>query len=433
MRAYEIIQKKRDGHKLSEIEIKFLVDGFVNGSVPDYQMAAFLMAVFFRHMDDEETFTLTNVMKNSGDIMDLSAIEGVKVDKHSTGGVGDKTTLILAPLVSSCGVKVAKLSGRGLGHTGGTIDKLESIPGFKTSMKRDQWIEQVNKIGVAIAGQTANLVPADKKIYALRDVTATVDEISLIASSIMSKKLAGGSDAFVLDVKVGSGAFMKSIEEASRLSKIMVSIAKLAGRKATAMITDMDQPLGCKIGNSLEVIEAVEILKNKGPSDLMELTVALASKMIEYGLSIDNEEAVVKVRDSIESGKALGKFEEFVEFQGGDSSFLKDPEKLLHGVKIYSLKSDVNGYMEGMNTEKIGIAAMILGAGRSKKDDEIDFSVGFDFSKKKGDSISVGEEILKVYYNDTNKLEASLEFLNESLIIGDSQPEKTTMIFDIIQ
>ncbi len=433
MRAYDIILKKRNGEVLDRNELEYMITGCVNGKIPDYQTAAFLMAIYFRHLTSQETYYLTELMRYSGDTVDLSQISGITVDKHSTGGVGDKTTLVLGPMVASCGANVAKLSGRGLGHTGGTIDKLESIPGFKTDVSMDKWIQQVNSIGFALAGQTANLVPGDKKIYALRDVTATVDEPSLIASSIMSKKLAGGADAFVLDVKVGSGAFMPNVAAAKELAEIMVDIARKAGKSAVAILTNMDEPLGCKIGNALEVIEAIETLKGEGPEDFSQLCFTLGKYMLKLSLSIDLEEAEYRLKESISSGRAYDKFLEFVKAQNGETECIEKPNQLLQNKGIYEMKADRNGYICKMHTQEIGIAANLLGAGRESKEDKIDFSVGFDFLTKTGDLIKKDDTIVKVYYNDQARLKDALSMLKKAIIIGDKEyVEKKQLIFDII-
>ncbi len=433
MRAYDLILKKRNGMALDRHEIEYLIKGYVNGDIEDYQISALLMAIFFKHLNDEETFFLTEFMRYSGDTIDLSPIPGIKVDKHSTGGVGDKTTLAIAPMVAACGAKVAKLSGRGLGHTGGTIDKLEAIPGFNTSMKMSDWIKQVNSIGIALAGQTANLVPADKKLYALRDVTATVDEPSLIASSIISKKLAGGADAFVLDVKVGSGAFMKNLEEARKLARIMVEISKKAGKNTCALLTNMDQPLGNKIGNALEVIEALDTLKGNGPEDFTQLCIELGKYMLKFALSIDLNEAEKRMQNSISSGEALAKFKELIEAQHGQTDFIDDPYSLLNCKGVYELKSSISGYVQRIDTQRIGTAAMILGAGRERKEDQLDFSVGFDFLKKTGDRMDKDDTMVKVYYNDEGKLSESVSILEKAIITSDKYLiEKKPLIFDII-
>jgi pyrimidine-nucleoside phosphorylase len=433
MRAYDIILKKRNGEVLEKEELEYMINGCVNGTIPDYQTAAFLMAVYFKHLTRQETYYLTEIMRYSGDTIDLSQISGITVDKHSTGGVGDKTTLVLGPMVAACGAKVAKLSGRGLGHTGGTIDKLESIPGFKTNIDMTRWIEQVNTIGFAIAGQTANLVPGDKKIYALRDVTATVDEPSLIASSIMSKKLAGGTDAFVLDVKVGSGAFMPDVDSAKELAKIMVDIAKKAGKEAVAILTNMDEPLGNKIGNALEVIEAVDTLKGNGPDDFTNLCITLGKYMLKMALSMDLKEAEKRLEESISSGKAYEKFLEFVQAQNGDIDYVVNPTRMLTNDGVYEMKAEQDSYLCKINTQKVGIAANLLGAGRESKDDKIDYSVGFDFLKKPGDLLKKDDKIVKIYYNDEIRLEESISTLKKAIRCGKKENvEKNQLIFDII-
>ncbi|MDN5359353.1 MAG: pyrimidine-nucleoside phosphorylase [Thermotogaceae bacterium] len=433
MRAYDIILKKRNGEVLEKEELEYMINGCVNGTIPDYQTAAFLMAVYFKHLTRQETYYLTEIMRYSGDTIDLSQISGITVDKHSTGGVGDKTTLVLGPMVAACGAKVAKLSGRGLGHTGGTIDKLESIPGFKTNIDMTRWIEQVNTIGFAIAGQTANLVPGDKKIYALRDVTATVDEPSLIASSIMSKKLAGGADAFVLDVKVGSGAFMPDVDSAKELAKIMVDIAKKAGKEAVAILTNMDEPLGNKIGNALEVIEAVDTLKGNGPDDFTNLCITLGKYMLKMALSMDLKEAEKRLEESISSGKAYEKFLEFVQAQNGDIDYVVNPTRMLTNDGVYEMKAEQDSYLCKINTQKVGIAANLLGAGRESKDDKIDYSVGFDFLKKPGDLLKKDDKIVKIYYNDEIRLEESISTLKKAIRCGKKENvEKNQLIFDII-
>lgn len=433
MRAYDIILKKRNGEVLEKEELEYMINGCVNGTIPDYQTAAFLMAVYFKHLTRQETYYLTEIMRYSGDTIDLSQISGITVDKHSTGGVGDKTTLVLGPMVAACGAKVAKLSGRGLGHTGGTIDKLESIPGFKTNIDMARWIEQVNTIGFAIAGQTANLVPGDKKIYALRDVTATVDEPSLIASSIMSKKLAGGADAFVLDVKVGSGAFMPDVDSAKELAKIMVDIAKKAGKEAVAILTNMDEPLGNKIGNALEVIEAVDTLKGNGPDDFTNLCITLGKYMLKMALSMDLKEAEKRLEESISSGKAYEKFLEFVQAQNGDIDYVVNPTRMLTNDGVYEMKAEQDSYLCKINTQKVGIAANLLGAGRESKDDKIDYSVGFDFLKKPGDLLKKDDKIVKIYYNDEIRLEESISTLKKAIRCGKKENvEKNQLIFDII-
>lgn len=421
MRPYDIILKKRNGEELTKDEIYYMVHGFTKGEIPDYQMSAFLMAVYFRGMSERETADLTLAMVDSGAKVDLSSISGIKVDKHSTGGVGDKTTLVLAPLVSSCGVKIAKLSGRGLGHTGGTLDKLESISGFNVKLSMEQFIKNVETIGIAVAGQTGELVPADGKMYALRDVTATVDSIPLIASSIMSKKIAGGADAIVLDVKTGSGAFMKSLDESIKLAECMVNIGKMLGRRTVAVISEMDEPLGYAVGNSLEVMEAVETLSGKGPADLKELCLTLGSYMLILAGRVDTkEEAINLLEESIKSGKAISKFKEMVELQNGDVEVIENPEKLPKAKFLYELRSEEEGCINKINALSVGNAAMVLGAGRIRKDSAIDLSVGIVLKKKVGDKVNKNEILADVYYNDPSKLEEALKILKDAYKITDN-------------
>lgn len=399
MRMYDIIQKKKIGLELNEEEIKFFVQGYTRGNIPDYQASALMMAICLNNMTDKETAILTTQMAQSGDNIDLSRFSTLSVDKHSTGGVGDKTSLIIAPVVASLGCKVAKMSGRGLGHTGGTVDKLESIPGYRTTLEIDEFLTQVEKIGIAIIGQSGNLAPADKKLYALRDVTATVDSIPLITSSIMSKKIAAGAHSIVLDVKYGSGAFMKTPEDAETLAMNMVSIGKLCGRKMAALITDMDTPLGNCIGNSLEVKEAVSVLKGENKGDLFDVCVALASNMVSLVSSITVEEAQNKVLECIESGKAFEKIKEWITWQNGDVNYLENTElfpKAKYVIPVYSVES---GYIQKMNTEEIGNISVLLGAGRITKEDSIDFSAGIIINKKTGDFVQKGETLCTFYTN----------------------------------
>ena len=434
MIPYEVIKKKRDGEKLSEEEIRFMVMGYVNGEIPDYQMAAFLMAIFFRHLDEEERATLTEVMARSGDMIDLSDLGHKIVDKHSSGGVGDKTTLVVAPMVASVGVPIAKMSGRALGHTGGTIDKLESIPGFKTSLSLEEFKENVRKYGIAIAGQTANLAPADKKIYALRDTPATVDEISLISASIMSKKLAGGADAFVLDVKAGSGAFMKTVEDAVELARAMVGIGKAHGKDTVALVTNMEEPLGKFVGNSLEVLEAIETLKGNYDEKFFELCLELSSYMVELSGKMDREKAKRELMKNIENGKALEKFRDLVKAQGGDERVVDDPENVLSIAKsTFEVKSKNGGFVKKIDTEEIGVASILLGAGRIKKDDEIDHSVGLKILKKIGDRVEEGETIAILYYSDRSNLEEAVRKVLDAYEIGDEEVEKLPMIYEVIR
>lgn len=412
MRIYDLIEKKRDGHVLSNEEIDYVIKGYTDGSIPDYQMSALLMAIYFRGMNEEETLHLTMAMRDSGDVLDLSEIKGVKVDKHSTGGVGDKTTLVVGPMVAACGVPVAKMSGRGLGHTGGTIDKLESFPGYRVSIPEDVFISNVNEIKIAVAGQTANLAPADKKIYALRDVTATVDNISLIASSIMSKKLASGADAIVLDVKTGSGAFMKEEKDAILLAQEMVNIGNGAGKNTIAIITDMDQPLGRAVGNALEVREAIDTLRGEGPDDLLELSYVLGSYMLKAaGVADDLEEAREKLENSVKNGNALKKLAELVKAQGGDETYVYNPDKLVKSSIIMDVNSEVSGYVEKIETEDIGRVSLVLGGGRENKDSVIDLSVGVVLHKKVGDKVEKGDAIATLYANDLDKLSVAKDIL----------------------
>ncbi len=408
MRMVDILAKKRDGLSLSKAEIDFVVDGYTNETIPDYQMSAFLMAVYFQSMTPEETAWLTMAMVESGDQIDLSGIEGLKVDKHSTGGVGDTTTLILAPLVAALGVPVAKMSGRGLGHTGGTIDKLESVPGFKVEIPEETFIDLVNKNKLAVVGQSGNLTPADKKIYGLRDVTGTVDSIPLIASSIMSKKIAAGADSIVLDVKVGSGAFMKKIDDAKVLAEAMVEIGNQVGRKTVAVISDMSQPLGLAVGNALEIKEAIETLQGKGPADLYELCLVLGSKMVVLaGKAGSEDEARVMLEEVVENGKALSAFKQFLSAQGGDAAVVDDPGKLAQAPFQLPVAAPVSGFVSGIVANEIGIAAMMLGAGRVTKESEIDLSVGVVLHKKIGDSIEAGEPIATIHSNSADVSEVA--------------------------
>ena len=410
MRMYDLILKKKQGGELSTDEIRYMIEGFTEGSIPDYQMSAMTMAICFRGMTPRETVDLTLAMRDSGDVLDLSGIKGVKVDKHSTGGVGDKTSLALTPIIAALGVPVAKMSGRGLGHTGGTIDKLECFDGFTTALSEEQFAGNVNTIGIAIAGQTANLAPADKKLYALRDVTATVDQMSLIASSIMSKKLASGSDAIVLDVKTGNGAFMKKLEDSRALAKEMVSIGTMAGKKTVAVITDMDQPLGRAVGNSLEVREAIDTLRGEGPADFKEVVFALGSQMLMLaGQAADEKEARALMEGVIEDGSALDKFAKFVRAQGGDAAPVYDTSLLPVAGKTLEVTAKESGYVHRILAEDIGIACMTLGGGRETKESAIDLSVGIILEKKNGDAVSDGEVLATIYGNDDAKMQAAYE------------------------
>ena len=410
MRMYDLILKNKQGGELSTDEIRYMIEGFTEGSIPDYQMSAMTMAICFRGMTPRETVDLTLAMRDSGDVLDLSGIKGVKVDKHSTGGVGDKTSLALTPIIAALGVPVAKMSGRGLGHTGGTIDKLECFDGFTTALSEEQFAGNVNTIGIAIAGQTANLAPADKKLYALRDVTATVDQMSLIASSIMSKKLASGSDAIVLDVKTGNGAFMKKLEDSRALAKEMVSIGTMAGKKTVAVITDMDQPLGRAVGNSLEVREAIDTLRGEGPADFKEVVFALGSQMLMLaGRAADEKEARALMEGVIEDGSALDKFAQFVRAQGGDAAPVYDTSLLPVAGKTLEVTAKESGYVHRILAEDIGIACMTLGGGRETKESAIDLSVGIILEKKNGDAVSDGEVLATIYGNDDAKMQAAYE------------------------
>jgi pyrimidine-nucleoside phosphorylase len=420
MRMVDIIEKKRDGQELTTAEINFFIEGYTKGEIPDYQASALAMAIYFQDMNDRERADLTRAMVESGDTIDLSAIDGVKVDKHSTGGVGDTTTLVLAPLVASLGVPVAKMSGRGLGHTGGTIDKLESIAGFHVELTREQFIDLVNRDKVAVIGQSGNLTPADKKLYALRDVTGTVNSIPLIASSIMSKKIAAGADAIVLDVKTGDGAFMKTQEDAEELAHAMVRIGNHVGRKTIAIISDMSQPLGFAIGNALEVKEAIETLQGKGPKDLTELVLTLGSQMVILaGKAKTSEEAKEMLLDAIHSGKTLAKFKEFLANQGGDASIVDDLTKLPQAKYKIELPAKQSGYISRMVADEIGVASMILGAGRATKEDVIDLAVGLVLHKKVGDKVEEGESILTIYSNREN-VEDVKQKLYDNIFIADT-------------
>ncbi len=429
MRMYDIIMKKRNGGELSGEEINFFVEGYTKGEIPDYQASALLMAIYFRRMTERETLALTMAMARSGDMLDLSAIRGIKVDKHSTGGVGDKTSLALTPMVAACGVPVAKMSGRGLGHTGGTIDKLESFAGFSTALTREQFISNVNRIGIAIMGQTADLAPADKKLYALRDVTATVDNMSLIASSIMSKKLAAGADAIVLDVKCGSGAFMKEEADAFALAEEMVRIGKGAGRKTIAVVSDMDQPLGRAVGNALEVREAIETLWGEGPGDFVELCLTLGSHtLIAGGKAGDVAEAREMLRGVIRDGSALEKLAQFVEAQGGDREAVYHPERLPHASVLHEVKSPREGYVAHIACDEIGICSLMLGGGRETKESEIDLSVGLVLQKKVGDYVKKGEPLAVIHANDEAKLAAVEQRFLDAYIIAGTEPLKPLFI-----
>ena len=434
MRMVDIIASKRDGNELTDEEISFFVNGYTKGEIPDYQVSALMMAIYFRGMNERETLTLTNVMADSGDKLDLSAINGIKVDKHSTGGVGDKTSIALTPIVAACGVPIAKMSGRGLGHTGGTIDKLESFNGFNVSIPTETFIKNVNDIGISLMGQTADLAPADKKLYALRDVTATVENMSLIASSIMSKKLAAGADAIVLDVKTGSGAFMKTFEDSKALAEEMVTIGKGAGRKMLAVISDMDQPLGRKVGNALEVIEAIDTLRGKGPEDFTLLVKTLATYMIMLGGKASSEDEALKmIDDVIESGRALDKLAEFVKAQGGDPAQVYDTSLLKIADKKKVITAEKSGYISRIVCDSVGVSCMMLGGGRASKEDVIDLSVGIELLKKVGSKVTAGDELAYVYYNDEKNLESALDKLIGSYEYSDNAPEAQKLIKEVIR
>lgn len=433
MRMYDLILKKREGGLLSKEEIHWMIREYTDGKIPDYQMSAMMMAICFQGLDKEETYELTMAMAQSGEMLDLSQIQGIKVDKHSTGGVGDKTSLALTPIVASLGIPVAKMSGRGLGHTGGTIDKLESIPGFSTQLTDEAFEEQVNSIGISIMGQTKDLAPADKLLYALRDVTATVDQLSLIASSIMSKKLAAGADAILLDVKTGSGAFMKEESDAIKLAQEMVDIGKSAGRKMTAVITNMDEPLGMAVGNILEVKEAIDTLKGNGPEDFVELVETLASYMLILGgVATDFEDGRKKVRESIQSGKALNKLKQFIAAQGGDTEYIDHPELFKEADIIEEIRSEQDGYVGSINAQEMGICSLILGGGRETKDSVIDPTVGLVFSKKVADSVKKGDILATIYGNDQEKVKQAVTHFKENYHIIEEKPIKPLMIREVL-
>ncbi len=434
MRMYDLIQKKKQGNALTKEEIQFMIDGYTKGEIPDYQMSAMMMAICFQGMTDQETLELTLAMRDSGDVLSLDGIDGVKVDKHSTGGVGDKTSLVLTPMVAALGIPVAKMSGRGLGHTGGTIDKLECFPGFSTSLSEEEFIRNVNEVKIAIMGQTANLAPADKKLYALRDVTATVDQMSLIASSIMSKKLAAGSDAIVLDVKTGNGAFMKDEKDAFALAEEMVRIGNGAGKQTVAVITDMDQPLGNAVGNALEVKEAILSLNGCGPADFMEVVYELGSQMVLLaGKAGTKEEAREKLQETIKSGAALRKFAEFVEAQGGDKSYVSQPQLLPAAKYTLDVLNTQEGYVSRILAEDIGLASLALGGGRTTKDSEIDLAVGVLLKKKRGDFVASKEPLAVIHANDMSKaIEAYGKVVN-AYEISTEKPEAVPTIKGIVR
>ena len=432
MRMYDIIDKKKKGKELSDEEIRYMINGYVDGSIPDYQMSAFLMAVYYMGMSDNELLEMTIAMEKSGDIVDLSAISGIKVDKHSTGGVGDKTTLVVGPVVAACGGKVAKMSGRGLGFTGGTIDKLESIPGYRIDISEREFYDNVNNIGVSIIGQSAEIATADKKLYALRDVTATVDSIPLIASSIMSKKLASGSDKIVLDVTVGSGAFMKSVEDAVNLASKMVTIGEGAGKETVAYITNMDVPLGVSVGNNLEVIEAIETLNGNGPDDFNEICIQFAAEMLRLAGKGKIEECKIMAKEAINNGSALKKFSDMVQVQGGNKDYIYDIgmfDKALYSEKWIAEK---DCYIEHMDTEICGKTSVILGAGREIKESDVDYTAGIKFYKKTGDFIKKGDIIAELFTSDKDKIKQAISFLKNGYRFGDKQVEKQKTIIAFV-
>lgn len=428
MRMYDVIAKKRDGGTLTDEEIQFFIDGYVRGDIPDYQASALMMAVFLRGMTPHETAALTMSMARSGDMVDLSPIGGIKVDKHSTGGVGDKTTLVVAPIVASLGVRVAKMSGRGLGHTGGTVDKLEAIPGFQTALDREAFFEIVRRVGVSVIGQSGNLAPADKKLYALRDVTATVNSLPLIASSIMSKKIAAGSDRILLDVKTGSGAFMKTLEDSVALAQEMVSIGEHVGRRTMALITDMDRPLGNAIGNALEVWEACETLRGQGPADLTEVCVELAANMLWLAEKGELSQCRELAKQQVANGEAFAKLKQMVQAQGGDSVALDDFSKFAQPKVCYDVLAPEDGFLYAMNTEQCGIASVELGAGREKKEDSIDYSAGIVLRKKVGDHVEKGEPIAAFYSSDESKCRTAEKTFVDAVQICEEPPAAVPLI-----
>ncbi len=432
MRMYDIIQKKRDGATLGDAEIKWVIENYVNGTIPDYQVSAFCMAIYFQGMTLDETLALTLAVRDSGERLDFSDIHGLRVDKHSTGGVGDKTSLVVAPVVASLGVKVAKMSGRGLGHTGGTIDKLEAIPGFCTDLPVERFKAIVNEIGIAIVGQNAALAPADKLLYALRDVTATVDSLPLIVSSIMGKKLAADDDCIVLDVKTGSGSFMKTPEDSRKLAEWMVEIGKRAGKRMRALITDMDRPLGYAIGNSLEVVEAIHTLQGNGPADLTELCVALSAHILNLAEKGDCAQCEAMAKDAISSGKALQTFAAMVKAQGGDESWILNPEKFPQAKYSHVVTAEQSGYIVGVDTESYGVASLLLGAGRNTKEDVIDMSAGIYLQAKTGDFVNAGEPIATLY-SSKNDFAAAEARLLSATTISEKAPVNQPLILDIVE
>ncbi|MEE0740929.1 MAG: pyrimidine-nucleoside phosphorylase [Emergencia sp.] len=433
MNMNDIIVKKRDGGKLTQGEIQHVVRGAVSGEIPDYQLSALLMAIFFQKMDKEETFELTNAMRYSGDVIDLSQVRGIKVDKHSTGGVGDKTTLIVAPLAAACGVPIAKMSGRGLGFTGGTVDKLEAIPGFRTTLAPEEFLQQVNEIGISVIGQTVHITPADKKLYALRDVTGTVENLSLIASSIMSKKLAAGSDAIVLDVKCGSGAFMENQEDAEELGQIMCEIGIAAGKRTVAVISDMSQPLGKAVGNSLEVIEAIDTLKGNGPADITELSLKLAGIMIYLGGRAKTPgEGQIMAQHALQSGAGLEKLRSFIRRQGGDGAVIDDYDLFPYAGYHQDIVAEQSGYIHEICAKTIGLASQHTGAGRATKEDHVDLAAGLYLHKKMGDRVSKGEVIATLYGNQKSKLAAGVKEAQSAFVIRQEKTEKPKLIKEVL-
>ncbi len=433
MRIYDIIKKKRDNYELSKAEIEFFIEKYCEGEVTDYQASALLMAIYLNKMNKQETSYLTEAMMNSGDVIDLSDIKGVKVDKHSTGGVGDKTTIALAPLVAACGAPVAKMSGRGLGHTGGTLDKLEAIPGFCIEMQADKFIESVNKHNIAVCGQTASIAVADKKMYALRDVTATVDNISLIAASIMCKKLASGANSILLDVKTGDGAFMKTLDDSFDLAKAMVDIGSEMNRETIGIITDMDEPLGFAVGNSLEIIEAIETLKGNGPKDFVMLCETLGAYMLVLSKTVNNfDEGIQKIRECIKSGEALDKLRVFIENQGGDKKIVDDYSLLPKASKIIEIKAIKSGFISKIEAEEVGVSAMILGAGRETKEDELDLSAGIVLNKKVGDYVEKGDTLAFMHFNKEEKLEQAKQRLIDAYEIVKEKVEPKKLVYGVV-
>ena len=433
MRMYDIIQKKRDGHALTQEEIQWFIDGYIAGDIPDYQVAALCMAIYFQGMNLEETTALTFAVRDSGECLDFSDIKGLRVDKHSTGGVGDKTSLVVAPIVASLGVKVAKMSGRGLGHTGGTIDKLEAIPGFCTDLPIEKFKAIVNEVGIAIVGQNATLAPADKLLYALRDVTATVDSLPLIVSSIMGKKLAADDDCIVLDVKTGSGSFMKTPEKSRELAEWMVEIGKRAGKRMRALITDMDRPLGYAIGNSLEVVEAIQTLQGKGPEDLTQLCVALAAHILNLAEKGDYAACEKMAKEAIANGTALQMFARMVKAQGGDETWIVNPEKFPQAEHSYTVTAKKSGYIVGVDTESYGVASLLLGAGRNTKEDVIDMVAGIYLCAKTGDYVKAGDPIAILYSSKQDRFSAAEERLLKATRMDKNPPKCEPLILDIVE